>query len=227
MNTPNAPIQPPGWTEDGLSAFYDLSIRNVYTSFFRLPEKYRFLSVLHETFEKIIDHRPYFLPPVPYSFLVMSHSSFLGSALLALSGFTSESYSLARSTLESSLYCFFAFDDEDKQEIWLRRDENETQQRLCRNTFTIGATFNSLQDRNSELKSKAKLLYDEAIKHGAHPNIMAFAQRVISRNRVDESFNYLDVNTESHELCLKRCTQIGRTSLHIFKLLGPDIFDEL
>ncbi|MDX9745885.1 MAG: hypothetical protein RBU31_05045 [Syntrophales bacterium] len=117
---------PPGWGQDSLSEFIENAWHNTFATFHNVKDWYSILKDIHLVFDAIthnIDRTPDWFASF---FLFRSHSAYLGSVRLALSGQTPETYIVLRGCLGNALYGFYVSRNAESREIWLRRrDEIE------------------------------------------------------------------------------------------------------
>ena len=176
---------PPGWGEDSLSAFIENALHNTYATFHNLKPQYNRLNNIHLVFDSIVhnlDRSPDWFATF---FLFRSHSAFLGGVRLVLSGAIPEAYMLLRGCLETAFYGFYTRGDNQRQEIWLRRHDDEKSKAKVKKEFTIRNVLNFLKSKDESLYKISNELYVRTIDLGAHPNERAFFSMM--KQKKDES----------------------------------------
>jgi hypothetical protein len=158
-------------------------------------------------------------------FLIRTHSSFRGAVRLCLSGQVAEAYMVLRGCLESALYGLYVTDDTDRQEIWLRRHEDEASRRRVQNEFTIRNVLNRLQAVDAKTHEIARQLYDRTIDYGGHPNERAINAQIkteSSDSRADFTAEYFLCGDLPHKASLISAAQIGICCLDLFNNIFKD-----
>ena len=222
---------PPGWGVDSLSNFINVSIQNTFAVFVRLPNEYQRLLDIDTAYLKITGNLTNSPDWFSIFFLYHAHSAFRGSARMALSGQTAETYALLRCCLESTLYGLYVSKNPDSQEIWLRRNDDEKCKSQCKSMFTIKNVQECLKDIDTKLFNATNKLYNKAIDWGGHPNERALFQNLAHTAINDQAMNirydYLSAGELPHILCMKRTAQVGVCSLKIFRYVFSERFDIL
>ena len=221
---------PPGWGDESLSKFIQGTAENTYATFHNLKEWYNRLRDIHQAFSKVaenMDRTPDFLASF---FLVRSHSAYLASVRLALSGQVSEAYMVLRGSLECALYGLYVARKKSVGEVWLRRDENDAAKKKVKQEFKVSNLFQVLESEDHKLRKITGLLYEKTIGYGGHPNQQAFLS--VMKQQSDESritfqSAYMIGNEPALQLCLKSSAQIGTCALSIIRLVFRERFDLL
>ena len=221
---------PPGWGKDKLSAFIENAFGNIFASFHNLKSQYNLLKEIHLVFDSIVknlDRTPEWFASF---FLFRSHSAFLGAVRLSLSGASPESYMVLRGCLENAFYGFYLYDDQGRQETWLRRHDDQKSMAKMKREFTIRKVLDFIKTKDSVLYKISKDLYERTIDLGGHPNEKAFLSVV--KQQKDESkisFDsaYLIGNEPALQLSIKSSAQIGICSLLIFEKIYEKRFQIL
>ena len=232
MNDPkrNEKKVPPEWGEDSLSEFIENAWHNTFATFHNLKSWYVLLRDTHLVFDSIahnLDRTPDWFASF---FLFRSHSAFLASVRLALSGQIPEAYMVLRGCLENAFYGLYLTRTPTSRETWLRRHDNEKCKRTVRREFKVQNLLNLLKSEDVKLHYVASGLYDRTIDLGGHPNEKAFFS--VMKQKKDDSeltfdSGYLIANEPALHLALKSCAQIGICALSIFQRIYPERFDIL
>ncbi len=226
--------QPAGWGDDKLTDFISKSQYNIYASFSNPNAKpvYDFLSNINETFHVMTECLQY--PSegsklLPSMLFLRSHSCFLGSLRLSLSGQLPESYIVMRGCLENALYGLHMETSQDDTMIWLNRHDNDESMKAAKARFTIRNVFKTLGAKDSTLKDDVNKLYNTTIDYGAHPNERAIFS-MMKHEKVDDSKEklmqgYLECDSLAHYLSLKTNSAIGIAALLIIEYVYPERFE--
>jgi len=159
----------------------------------------------------------YNLPDIPYLplFFLQSHSYFIASIRLITACQFTESWPCIRGSIESAVYGYEIYKDPDQWKIYCVRVKGEQQKKDCKKIFSAPKIFNKYKKDLAALK----ILYDESIEKGAHPNIEGLktkVQNVIIDNIPHTQLNFLQGNIEECKNTLILCRNIG---LEILKLI--------
>lgn len=210
---------PTDWGADSLSRFIENVRQNTLATFTNLRPQYDALAAIDALYCGMIENlnqRPEY---VAGFLLVRTHSSFRGAARSCLSGQIAETYMVLRSCLESALYGLYVVGDANRQEIWLRRHDDDASRRRVRNEFTIGKLMNHLQSIDPNTQRIAQGLYDRTIDYGGHPNECAVNTQIKAESdgsRLNFTGEYFLCGDVPHQLSLKSSAQIGICCLDIF-----------
>ena len=221
---------PPGWGQDSLSQFIENAWRSTYATFYNLKDWYVILRDTHLAFDTIahnLDRTPGWFASF---FLFHSHSAFLGSTRLALSGQIPETYMVLRGCIENALYGLYVSRNPNSKEIWLRRHDDAKSKQTMRKEFTVGNLLSTLKSEEVKLHAIAKELYDRAIDYGGHPNEKAFftvMKQTEDGSKLTFHPAYLVGNEPALHVALKTCAQVGLCALSIFQCVYRERFDML
>lgn len=144
-----------------------------------------------------------------------SHSYYLNSIRMAMSGATPEAFALSRGAIESVLYAFYVFKNFELATLWLTRADNK---KKFRQTFIIGNTLGKLKSSNSELGHDVEKVYEQSIDFGAHPNEMSITSNItitVTDNQRELKFHYLSESLLSRYHCLQETIKVGIHALAI------------
>lgn len=218
---------PENWGKDDLSNFLELACRNRLASFANDKCKFGVLKDIDVLFRKAIEisnnSKMYF----PALFLLLSHSSFLASVELALSGQITPTYMTIRGCLENALYGIYFSKNPESAKTWLERNESETSLKKVKEEFRPSTMLTELQSYDQWLADIAKHLYEGSIDYGAHPNprgLLTNLGLLEEDSSIRLELKYLNPKTVAWEACLKAVAEVGICSLLIFKLVFPERF---
>jgi len=210
---------PKDWGTDSLGKFLEDAHYNMVATFSNLRPQYNALAKIDRIYTEIIDclnQSPELVAPF---FLIRSHSSFRGAVRLCLSGQIPEAQMVLRGCIESALYGLYVAGDTNRQEIWLRRHDDDASQRRVRNEFTIRNLMDHLNSIDAKTPKITQHLYDRTIDYGAHPNERAVFTQVkpeIVESRIDFTADYFVCGGLPQRSCLRSTAQIGICTLDIF-----------
>jgi len=219
---------PPQWGEDPLSQFIKDAWHNTHASFANLKPEFTRLKEIHSTFQKIIDNLLNTPEWFVGFFLMRAHSAYLAGARLSLSGQVTEAYMVLRGCLENSLYGLHISSNPNTREIWLCRHDDEDSKRKCKNEFTAGNVFKTLESRDIITHRIAKELYETTIDYGAHPNergLFSMMRKTQDEHKIDFMVDYLTGDSMPLRLGMKMTARVGVCSLFIFQLVFKERFD--
>lgn len=165
----------PGWADDSLSKFINISEYNTRATFSNYKTLYGSLLLADEIFLKLSRNLNNSENWPLFPFLVRSHSSFLGAVRMGMSCQLVEVYPLQRVALEQALYGFYLHRKPELRETWLRRHNDEASKKLVRDTFKIGTLKQELHRFSNAIHNRFEKYYEDAIDWGAHPNERAMS----------------------------------------------------
>ena len=223
-------IIPPGWGDDPLSAFIDKALDNTFATFHNLKSQYALLKNIHIIFDSIVHNLDRSSEWFASFFLFRSHSAFLGSVRLALSGAIPESYIVLRGCLENAFYGFYLHKDKVRQEIWLRRHDDKKSKGKMKGEFTIGKVLDFIKANDNNLYGISSELYERTIDFGGHPNEKAFfsvMKQETDKSKITFDSGYLIGNEPALQFSMKSSAQIGICSLLIFEKIYDKRFEIL
>lgn len=222
---------PAGWGEDELSAFIEQAQRNTLATFANLREPYAALRAIDDLFSDILQGIEVCPGNLLSSLLFLrTHSSFKGAARLAISGQLPEAHALMRSCLENALYSVYVHDDEEKQRIWLDREESEQALKECQSMFRYGDVLGKLREIDEAMAQRADNLYKLTICFGAHPNMASVLSNVSIAEKEEQTLlnlSYLTGDSTALRFCLKTCSRVGVCCLEIMSKAFQREFKQL
>ena len=210
---------PADWGADRLGDFIEAAHQNTIATFANLRQRYDVLAEIDELYRKMVENLGQSPELVAGLFLIRTHSSFRGGVRLCLSGQVAEAYMVLRGCLESALYGLYTSGDTNRQEIWVRRHDDDAARQRVRSEFTIRKLMNHLQAIDTKTQEIAQELYDQTIDYGAHPNERAVTTQVeVERDgsRVHLTADYFLCGDLPHQVALRSAAQIGVCCLDIF-----------
>lgn len=214
------PRAPPGWGNDELAKFLDMTRSNVFASFVQTPQHYAKLLDVDSAFLRIcknLTDPPDFWAPL---FLLKAHSSYRAAVGLAMAGQAPEAFMVMRGCLESALYGLYINRNKHAFEIWVKRNDSEEAKRAVRKEFTVAAMWKCLKSVDEKLQDEAQTLYQRTIDLGAHPNAASVATALkMSKGEKGMHFQltYLSADPQMLRGTMKSTAQVGVTVLGIFR----------
>jgi hypothetical protein len=118
--------------------------------------------------------------------------------------------------------------DQSRQELWLRRKDNEATERDFRNTFTAGKILRHIERLDPHTGRMARTLYDRTLDYGAHPNrdsILTVLQRIGREDRIEFRLDYLVGDGMPLQHALRTSAQVGLCGLRILRNIYKERFD--
>jgi hypothetical protein len=166
---------PRAWGDDSLTSFIQTSYQNIMATFVHKREVFNLLLKIDGVFKCVCANLDDIEYPRLAAFISRSHSAFLASCRMSMSGQSTESFPQLRSGLEYSLYALHIYDNTDLMDIWLRRHESKKSLNEVRKQFSHAKVMKSLCAHDQAICEKVSELYERTIDFGGHPN-----QRAIS-----------------------------------------------
>lgn len=225
---------PENWTRDPLSKFLDDAEYNTVATYINCRPQYQRLSDIDTVYRLMIDNlhqTPEFFAGF---FLIRTQYSYLAANRLALGGQLAEAYMVLRGCLENALYGLFVAFNTTRQEIWLRRHDDEASRKRVKNEFTIRKVMDHLKGIDQRTQVIAQKLYDVTVDYGGHPNERSVTTQIdvtTEGSRTIFSADVFNVGNIAQVACLKTAARIGVCCLDIFghiyrsryKILGIDV----
>ncbi len=210
---------PENWGADSLGKFLEDAHHNIIATFTNLLPQYNILAEIDKLYCKIIDNLNQSPEFVAGFFLIRTHSSFRGAVSLCLSGEVPEAYMVLRGCIESALYGLYVSDNLKRQEIWLRRHEDDESRGRVKNEFTIRKVLNHLKKIDEKTHKIVGSLYDRTIDYGAHPNERAISSQIRTESngsRVNFTADYFLCGNIQQQFAIRSASQIGICCHDIF-----------
>lgn len=221
---------PTGWGEDLLSSYIETAENNVLATFANNHDSYAKLVEIDTIFRELInglDNTPQWFESI---FVLRSHSAFLSTIRLAMAGSVTECYATIRQSIEFALYGNYLFKHPELQEIWLTRTDSEESKALVKRTFKLFRMLNEIESCNPEFGPKTRILYEQAIDFGAHPNetsVTTTLQIIKDGNARQLRSTYLHGSDLPMRFAFKTIENVGICILGIFKDLYHERYDHL
>jgi len=227
MEQPKTPPLPPGWGDDGLSAFLETARGNQLATFNNKRSKYTLLQDIDDCFAKIAQNLDNPKNLLSAGLLYRSHSAYRAACGTAMAGFSPETFVLLRSCLEYAGYGLLIFRTPSLGEVWLRRHEDSKTLAATRNQFTAGAVERTVAATDAGLGRVYSHLYQASVDFGAHPNERGVTSSMTKQKTEAEErylFVYLHQNGLAVDHALLFARQVGLCSLLIFQNVFPERF---
>jgi hypothetical protein len=221
---------PPGWAEDHLSEFLQASFKHILASFVHKKRKFNLLLKVDEVYRGLGGNLDNFEDPFAPTFLHRSHSSFIASCRLSMSGQVAETFPQLRTCLEYALYALHMNKNPSLSKVWVRRHMNKESRKESRQSFSHGNVMNTLLVCDATLHKNLSSLYERTIDYGGHPNERAVASSHQWRQEGDTKFirnQLLHGDSAALDHALITSAQIGLGSLLVFELIFNERFDIL
>jgi hypothetical protein len=231
--------KPPDWSRDPLSRFLDDARHNTVAAFKHCKPQFQRLSDIDAVYRLMLENLGQSQEFVSGFFLIRTHCSYLGATRLALSGQLAEAYMVLRGCLESALYGLYVAGSPYRQEIWLRRHDDEESEKRTKGEFQVRKVMDHLKEKDERTQAITQKLYDTTIDYGAHPNERAISSQITTTTdgtRANFSAEVFIVGNIPHAACMKSAARIGVCCMDIFshvfrtryEILGIDVrLDEL
>lgn len=222
--------RPPGWGEDALTRYFDLSRSNTFASFVLTGERYRKLAGVASALD-LVRHNLH--DPEDFNapfFFFKAHASFLQAANLAMAGSTAESFMVMRGALESALYGLYVSRNPASMAVWMARHDGAPEMKAVRSTFVVANLWKCLAAIDPTLRAAAEALYDKTIDHGAHPNVasMSLATNVVRQeHKTQFTLAYLTGDPLVIQGAMKSVAQVGVVVLDVFQHVFNERFKRL
>ena len=211
---------PPTWGKDKLADFCEKCRHNTIGTFVNAQDRYRRLKLVDEyywTLKENLTDTPRWFSGL---FVHHAHMCFLGGARLSLAGQFAEVYPLLRACIEYALHGFHFRDNEEAQEVWLRRSDSKKARDKAGRAMTARKMLREFKEADPKAHAIVTGLYEHCIDHGGHPNDGA----VLANLKLDEGERTVgftqrlldDLGTPQH-MTLKDTAAVGAGGLVIFQ----------
>ena len=225
---------PNDWSRDSLGKYLEDARYNMVATFGNRRPQYDAAAAIDQLYCTMLDNLAQSPDYFAGFFLFRTHSSFRVGVGLCLGGQVPEAYMVFRSCIESALYGLYMAGDETRQEMWLRRHDDDAARRRVKNEFTIANVQSHLQGIDAKTHGIVKSLYEQTIDLGGHPNERVITTQIaIESTEECHSFSadYFLCGGLPHALALKTASRVGICCLDIFshvfrvryQLLGIDL----
>lgn len=223
----------PPWGQDQLSTFFQAAEDNDRLTSLKFPSIYKLLQRVDAAFRHVEeatekDDRDELL--VPRFLIARTHSSFLASIRLAMSGQFPESYAILRVGIEQAWYALHIAKDPHPPErvtVWLRRNDDQSSKSRCKNEFTVQNVRSTHESIDSVTAKQLHELYEKMIDYGAHPNqISLFAAMSESETEQETTFTLGILFREPVPILatLQMAVAVAVGALEVFHRVFPERF---
>jgi hypothetical protein len=225
--------QIPPWGQDELSTFFQSAEYNDRVTSLKFPPVFSLLQGVDAAFRQIADSvekdsRQEFL--IPRLLIARTHSSFLASIRLSMSGQVPEACAVLRASIEQAWYALHLAKDPNPPErvtVWLRRNDDEFSKSKCKNEFKIRNVRSTHQSFDSVTAKQLHELYEMMIDLGAHPN----QQGVLTSMNLSETeeettcqVGLLAPKVTTVLVALKTAVETAIGTFKVFHLIFPERF---
>ena len=221
---------PAGWAADSLSDFIHVAFTNTLATFVHKKQAFDRLLKIDGALKKVGENLHNAENPLAALLLHRSHSAFLASCRLAMSGQAVDTFPVLRSCLEYALYALHINANPAFAEVWLRRHDNVEALREVKQLFKHGRVMETLLKRDAALHGQLSTLYERTIDFGGHPNERAVSSSATMTTEGDTAVirnQFLHGDSLALDHALKTTAQIGLGSLMVFRLIFREQFDLL
>lgn len=221
---------PSRWAGDSLSDFIQAAFTNALATFVHKKHAFDHLLRIDGAFGRIGENFDNAANPLVAAMVHRSHSAFLASCRLAMSGQAVETFPLLRSCLEYALYALHINENSTFADVWLRRHDNDESLREVRRVFKHVRVMETLLNRDAALHEDISGLYERTIDFGGHPNERAVSSSATMKREGDTTVirnQFLHGDSLALDHALKTTAQIGLGSLMVFRLIFRERFDLL
>jgi len=233
----NKTSPPPGWGNDELSRFIDLTHYEQLAIFATKKPQYAIIKTIDDCYKKIADNLINTKDITAANFLYRSHSAYRGGAVLALATQVNECFPLMRVCVECAGYALHIFDnkevedeDENLEKIWENRHRDKESLNNCRNCFNHSKIIQTVKAKDKKLAEVYNFIYQRAIDFGSHPNEMAvFGSMSIEKVESGVFFKhyYLHGDSLNTDHALISLARAGLCSLFVFQHIFKARFEIL
>lgn len=223
---------PPGWADDKLSNFFQLSYENLWATFANL-EEFATLKEINKLFFLFNENLKFNADvckdsdPFAAMFTAQAHCCYMAAAFLSTSGQLQPAYMVLRGSLEQSLYGFYFDRHFEMAKTWLERMDSEAAKRKVRKEFRPSAMIAELITVDKRVGRLTERLYEQTIDFGGHPNIAGLISTLQMHGTERQKLLkllYHTGHTPEFRRCLRVNAQVGLCSLAIFRLIFPERF---
>jgi hypothetical protein len=236
-------VAPPEWGDDPFSRYFKMAEYNDRASAANYPAVFELLrrtNAVLETAEGLVHRDGRAILLIPRFLQVRVRSAFLAASRLALSGQLVEAHAVLRQAIEEAWYALHIATEPDppalasgepsrmaRWEIWMRRTDDSTAKRRCKDEFTVKNVRSSHERIDPATAAELYSIYETLIDFGAHPNEQGlFAAMTKQEN--DREIEYQIGILAPHELplmfTLRLAVAVAVGALKIFQKIYPERF---
>ena len=236
-------VVPPEWGDDSFSAYFKMAEYNDRASAVSYPAVFELLrrtNAALETAESLVHRDGRAVLLIPRFLQVRVRSAFLAACRLALSGQLVEAHAVLRQAIEEAWYALHIATEPDppasapgeppqmaRWEIWMRRTDDSTAKRRCKDEFTVGNVRRSHERVDPDTAAELHGIYETLIDFGAHPNEQGLLSAIVKREN-DREIEYQIGILAPHELplmfTLRLAVAVAIGALKIFQRIYPERF---
>ncbi len=164
------PRPPPGWGNDKLTQFLQLTHQQQYATFHNKRDVTARLIALDELFFRVSDGWLNPQSEIAALLLLRCHASLRAAAGEAMAGQVVESYRQSRGMMENAAYAVRIHREPKLGEIWLNRHANEAGMKAAKAAFMHVNVLKAVKAANQHAGDRFEKLYQRSIDFGGHPN---------------------------------------------------------
>lgn len=161
---------PPMWGEDSITSFLDGARENQFATFHNKKSQFNRLVSIDGALIKLLQDAKNPKPWFPATIMLRAIGTFKAACSLAAAGQVYEIGAMTRSLIETAAYAVYMAGNDSRAEIWLRRNDSPKHKEAARREFTYNKVLKALESLDRDAAAVFKLLYEDAIELGAHPN---------------------------------------------------------
>jgi hypothetical protein len=221
---------PPGWGDDSLSEFLELSQKNRWATFASGKPVVEKLISIDACFMRSQGHIVPASQLVASMLGVRSHSAFRAACEHAMAGQVAETFTDVRAALEYAGYARLIGERMDIAEIWLRRHDSTADESAMKKAFSAAQVKAEIKRCNRKAAEVYETLYQLSIDYGAHPNERsATASLRIGDRGERQEFQQLQLHADGPQLdfALITTARAGVCALEILQTIFSARFELL
>jgi hypothetical protein len=218
----------PSPTDDkSLDRFLEVVHNNRLGNRARFPAEYQIILRIDDCFVtagKHLSHqKPVFVGPM----LLRSQYAYKTAAGMTLAGQVAESFVMMRSCLEYAGYALAIFADPcvqntpSREEVFVNRNIDEASLKAQKAEFLVSKIRGIIATFDEKLAANIKLLYDESIDYGGHPNPYGLLTGINLETKDEQLTSITTLALTSDPVitmfAMKSATQVGLAALCIFQ----------
>jgi len=224
------PPPPPGWGDDGLTAFLDHARDNQWATFHNKRDAVGRLIAIDAEFLKASRDWTNPTDELAACMLIRCHGAFRTSAGQAMAGQCAETYVQCRAMLEFAAYGVHIHREPSLATVWLNRHQDAASMKLQKDAFTHRKVVESVTAANRHAGQRFEGLYQRTIDYGGHPNeysVTGNMKMVSEPGKVKLLTILLHEDGPALDLALRTVAQCGMASLEMLQTVFNDRFEIL
>jgi hypothetical protein len=219
---------PPGWGEDPLSNYLNVTRDNQLAAFVHHRNQYLALREVADIFQVLNENLNETTNWFGSIFSRRAQSAFFASVGLSLGGQVAELYASLRLCLEQSLYALHLTGDPERVRVFLNRHESKAARNAVKKEFSHSAVTRTLISKDEPLAKRVSELYERAIDFGAHPNEKSVSATTAidndgPRRRITVSY-VMSGDSPAYQVGVLTTLQVGVAALGILAMVFPERF---